>query len=173
MASEIINNPFDKSDGSDEVEAGKASWSEATDPHGYSIDELLPKDAALQDLIVGTTGTDDDSEDTLGLTLLVSGQTVSGTVISRRVWASEVVGHLSSVRGDDALTESVRTTWAGRRDQADGIMAERVEQDLPLPARRYVHMRQVRIGGSAGVDVSHWRGVLDDVNGWTLGASHS
>ncbi len=57
------------------------------------------------------------------------------------------------------------------REDVNKWRAERIAKDLPLLARRYIHMRDVVIlTGPKVLKVSSWRGTLADVTGWSPGA---
>jgi hypothetical protein len=47
----------------------------------------------------------------------------------------------------------------------------RGEADLPSRARRFLHMKDVRLGtGDVWTQVPLWRGALADITGWSLGS---
>jgi hypothetical protein len=158
----------------DQAQQQEYDWS--NDPDGLTLEEAQPKDRYLNVLLTFFLGTHDDAvEGSLGLTLFTTGGIVSGTAISRKAWINGNLESLSENMSEDARStmEAIDTVFNGISDRASQFSKRRDEQDLPLPARRFIHLKDVRFGvGENTVNAPYWRGELAAVSGWTLG-SHS
>ena len=150
--------------------ASNEPWDEATDPDGYTREDVVPRDIYLDLIISMVTGEDDRREDgAIGLTMQVGGHTVSGLVISRAEWISRFTDSMAEA-GDD-VSKAVNRAFRHFHDQGGEERARREAAGLPAGTRAFVHMKEVRISGADGpLVVDLWRGRLADVTGWSLGS---
>lgn len=147
-----------------------AKWDPATDPDGYTREDVRSKDFLLNVMLDFGLGTREEPGGSFNLTLIVGGQVVSGIAISRGEWMDAVAGQFEGAGGHEYLRKIF--------DKANDAIVEeegrRTAADLPTRARRFVHMRDVRIGnGNVWTEVPYWRGALADVSGWSLGSWNS
>ncbi len=142
-------------------------WDPATDPDGYTREEVRPKDLLLDAVLDFTVGRREEPGGSFSLTVLVGGQVVSGMAISRGEWIDAVSTQYEQSGG----TEHLRKVFELVNDHIRTEEDRREAADLPTYARRFLHMRDVRIGtGDAWTQLPYWRGALEDVTGWSFGS---
>lgn len=149
------------------AEGDPEKWDPATDPDGYTREDVSPKDFLLDVLLDSTLGTREDGGGSFSLTVTLGGQVVSGTAISRGEWMDSVASQYDQAGGGDFIRKAF--------DMVQGQIVEEQERreaaDLPTGARGFLHMRDVRVGNGGGwADLRYWRGSLSDVTGWSLGS---
>lgn len=150
-----------------ESKENRPKWDPATDPDGYTSDDVAPKDFMLDAVLNFVHGMKDEDRGSFGLTVTLGGQVLSGRAISRTEWTEGVAAQYEASNGTKHLREvydQVNATVTTRHE-------ERRAADLPPRARRFLHMSdvQVDLGGGNFAVLPFWRGALKDVTGWTLG----
>ena len=159
-------------------ENNREPWNPENDPDGFTFEDIRPKDWYLDSLLDLVVGESDQNAGSISMTLQVGGAVVTGMVISRKEWIDTTVKSLHSASGDSfkVLGDGVRKLY----DFANSSSVERHErrdaEELPLAARRFIHMRDVHItvgGATEFFGLPLWRAPLADVSGWTLGAHNS
>jgi hypothetical protein len=144
------------------------------DPDGFTLKQLVPKDRALDYLLHLYVGFDDDADGSIGVTVTSNGIVVSGIAVSRKAW---IEGNLQLIREgggeENGSAASLEKLWAMMIDDAEKLRKKRRKRKLPLPARRYIHLKDARIGSPGDFyNVPFWRGNLDDISGWALGSTN-
>lgn len=127
-------------------------------------DDIRPKDWMLDELV----RIFDHDGSAIGITLQSNGATISGLLIGADEYLRRVgeAFEKSPVPDMKLLPE----LWAKSLANGAEFNDEREAKGLPRLARRYLHMREVRIfSGSVYLDLDLWRGSLEDVTGWSLG----
>lgn len=146
-------------------------WDPETDPDGYTWDEVEPKDWYLDTLLSLTLGVADDRLDSfMTLTVISNGAVVSGRAISRQAW---VAGTIAQYEQAGVEGSGISETFAKLNDGEAAEVKRRRDAELPILARRFLHMKDVRIGtgpNPATVRVPLWRGALSDITGWSPGS---
>ncbi|EED6225713.1 hypothetical protein XM82_004784 [Salmonella enterica subsp. enterica serovar Haifa] len=158
-----------------EPENEREPWSPENDPDGFTLEDIRPKDwylDTLLDLIVGPT---DQNAGSISMTLQVGGAVVTGMVISRKEWIDTTVESLHKASGDSIqpLGDGIRKLYDFANSNTTERHDRRDAEELPLAARRFIHMRDVHITVGGAQDyfgLPLWRAPLADVSGWTLGA---
>ncbi|MGF6821168.1 hypothetical protein M2317_000054 [Microbacterium sp. ZKA21] len=133
-----------------------------------TLADARPKDWMLEALARIYGGADGKSS--LGLTIQSNGATISGMMITTEAFLT-ILGAQFKTAGTDAL-EPLLKRWAEDMAEFDATNEKLAEQGKNVPARQYIHMRDVRVfSGSATIELAIWRGTLADVTGWSLGIS--
>lgn len=144
-----------------------AKWDPATDPDGYTRDEVRSKDLLLDVVLDFAIGRREEPGGSFSLTATVGGQVVSGIAISRGEWMDGVASQYEQHGG----TEHLRKVFDMVNDRTRTEEERREAADLPTRARRFLHMRDVRVGnGDTWTQLPYWRGALEDVSGWSFGS---
>lgn len=117
------------------------------------------------DLFVGMAN---DRDLSMSITIQLGGLMVSGMLVGLNVWENGVA---------DQLTQAHQQFGEGFR-QGMKLLRDREPTpapDSPLQNPNYIHLRDARIYHPAGQtrDVLWWRGRLNEVDGWFLGAPSS
>ncbi len=123
------------------------------------------------------------------LTLMVNGQTITGTLIASKKWFELQAGNIKSAaqpeEGELGL-HSIFENWADITGKYNDELkqAKSALRDVELPDRfqdavdeaeidiMYVHLAGARVDGPNGfqpVEGMPWRGRLDHVSGWSIG----
>ncbi|AZS44060.1 hypothetical protein BWL13_01642 [Microbacterium oleivorans] len=152
-----------------DASAPAVDWDPASDPDGLTWEDVQSRDAYLDFLLDLYFDTADQGRGALGLTLTVGGAVVSGIAISRAEWIERSVALLASPDTTPA-SEHLDQIWNRLHGRYVEVSKRRDDAGLPIRARRFVHMRDVRILNGHSTDVSLWRGALADVSGWTIGS---
>jgi hypothetical protein len=164
MTDDITTEPTVEGDATEE-------WSPATDPDGYTLDDVAAKDWYLDTLINFMLGRDDQEPGELGLTVQSNGVLVSGMVISRPVWIEGNLKKLIDGTKGEPVSGSLGELFNETNDWLASEVNRRLEADLPYRVRKFLHMRDVRIlYGNTHVQVPFWRGSVADITGWSLGS---
>ncbi|MFB9665746.1 hypothetical protein HP467_01940 [Curtobacterium albidum] len=147
-----------------------AEWDPATDPDGYTWEDVRPHDVLLDVALNFTTGGRDDTRGgSLSLTVIVGGQVVSGVAISRRDWIDGVTAGYVQAGG----TEHLGKLYNEVHEMAVNEWTRRDDAELPARARHFLHMRDVILGvGPGAIKLGYWRGVLADVSGWSFDSTN-
>jgi len=147
---------------------------EPVDPDGLTEEDFRPHDWALDPLQSLAAGLDDEEEETgLGVTLNIGGLLVSGTMVSSTRWKN----HLTmALRGDGSevsaanLADAYDDIWTRTFRPSSDWRKARQEADLPVPARRWIHLVDATIfSGGSRFNVGTWRAPIAEVKGWSLG----
>ncbi len=130
--------------------------------HGQSTDWYLQKLVFLAN----------DAGWEMGITLLVGGSIVSGILISGKKYFDTFADEFASAwPGEDK--EEMRKAFASHGTIYDA----NEESDQPLPPPQYIHLRSSRVHSPSGNipsgDGVLWRGKINAVSGFTLGALSS
>lgn len=145
-------------------------WTEASDPDGLTREDIVSKDWMLTDLVEIFTGLHDDGNGSFSVTLLMPGGVVSGTAISASAYREAFLGVFGQ-SADETTVSSLRRLWDLRHQKIQESLARREKAQVPLPARSYIHLRDVKIlANGQTINVPLWRGSLSDVAGWNLGS---
>lgn len=145
-------------------------WSEATDPDGYTRDDVLPKDWYLKTILDMYVGINDEHTGSIGVTVTSGGAVISGIAISRKVFIERSI-ELMREAGAPTVADGMDTLWSTVNDQIVAEANRRDDAELPARARRFLHLRDARIWASSGpINVPLWRGALADITGWSLGS---
>lgn len=152
-------------------ETSTDEWDPATDPDGYTIDEIAPKDWYLDTVLNFVHGFNDEHlEGIVGLTVISSGVVVSGLAISRAEWMAGVVDQYKQAGADDTAVY-IDKVFQRTHNMVLERAKERGDADLPSRARGFLHMKDVRLGaGETYTQVPLWRGSLSDITGWSMGS---
>lgn len=155
-----------------EPEATRNDWDPSNDPDGYTHEDVQPKDIYLQTILGFYTGSNDQGEGAIGMTLQLNGSIVSGIAISRKTWMDATIKSLTTAAGTE-MGEAVSSVFDLINDKYIERHDKRDQADLPLRRREFVHMKDVRVtvcGANDSYGLPLWRGSLDDVTGWSLGS---
>ncbi|WP_199428810.1 hypothetical protein [Qaidamihabitans albus] len=103
---------------------------------------------------------------TIAVTLSVPGGVVTGELITARRWMNEVANSVDT--GDSAAAALVADVY---REQATLYGSQRAQQNPLRGDVSYIHLRDARwVTGNGGVGPGlYWRGLLNEVAGWSLG----
>ncbi|MGA1813688.1 hypothetical protein VH571_15005 [Frondihabitans sp. 4ASC-45] len=164
----MTNNPTPQND----ENIDPAPWSEATDPDGYTLKDIRPKDYEFNALLNFYFGFDDEYPDgSIGLTVASNGVVVSGAAISRTAWSAALVDQVRQGGGDATAPHVEKIYNEIQAIKTEGAQKRR-DQDLPERARRFLHMKNARlIAGGETINVPLWRGSLSDISGWSMGTA--
>jgi len=144
-----------------------AKWDEASDPDGYTHEDVRSKDFLLDVVMKFAFGNKEEPGVSFGLTLTLGGQVVSGMAITRGEWMDGVASQYEESGG----TEYLRKIFTKVHEGIVADEARREAANLPNRGRRFIHMRDVQIGNGGGwTEAPYWRGALADVTGWSLGS---
>lgn len=155
------------------AETEPKKWTPEGDPHGVTFADIIEKDWVLGTLIDMLVGPDDSHRGSLSLTIQSNGATVTGMLISGEEYFESMKDILSS-SGNSEWADATGKVWERLREDGREWTRKREEANLPQQARRFIHMRDVRIlSGSMYLDTSLWRGTLADVTGWSLGSHNA
>lgn len=111
--------------------------------------------------------------------LTLAGQTVAGTLIGGRVFATDVADVVQGQDPDETLRGALATRFRKRAEELEGFGAASKlgeldpegpkSDDLPsMPDVEYIHLRDATASSLSGRTLPLWRGRLTDVVGWTL-----
>ncbi|WP_405583930.1 hypothetical protein [Streptomyces sp. NBC_01092] len=125
----------------------------------------------------------------LGITVTVSGSTITGTLISNTKWfdlQAESFKTAMKVEGDEIGLHSLFENWSRltREAQEEEAKVREAIEGVELPDRylraideedssvAFIHLADARIvhpQGFVPAEGAAWRGRLDEVSGWFLG----
>lgn len=110
------------------------------------------------------------------MTPLSGGQVIRGHLITAHDWTNHLENLLQVVDVDGQQDAELQGQWAQAFDdwdaERDELSENRVAAGLPDPESRFIHMRNVTIGSAnatKGVQVPTWRGLVDSIDGWSIG----
>lgn len=155
----------------EESEPG-GKWDPDTDPDGYTMDDVQPKDWYLYTVLDFVIGLNDENEGSVGLTVQSNGATVSGMAISRKEWIAGLVGQYAGA-GAEETGKHIPMLFERAHEGVIESNKKRDDAGLPAGARRFLHMKDARIlfgGSNEYVQLPFWRGKLSDITGWGLGS---
>jgi hypothetical protein len=142
-------------------------WDPASDPDGYTPAEVRSLDLLLDAVLDFGIGRREEPGGSFNLTVTLGGQVVSGKAISRGEWADAVAAQYEQGGG----TEHLRKVFDMVNKRIIEDQERREEADLPTLGRRFLHMKDVRIGiGDQWTEMPYWRGSLKNIVGWSLGS---
>lgn len=146
-------------------------WDPSNDPDGYTDGTVERKDWYLDVVLtVAHGGSDQHSEGLVGLTVTSNGAVVSGLAISRSAWIAGVAEQYQNSGASETAT-AIAETFDLLHNNAVNEASRRRDADLPTATRKFLHMRDARIGtGSDYIQLPYWRGSLVDITSWALGS---
>jgi hypothetical protein len=130
------------------------------DIHGHSVDWFL------QQLVCLTNGAGLE----MGITLVLGGSVVSGTLISGKKYFDSFASNFSSMLPNGSKKEEMRQLLASH-----GNLYDDEGEHLQLP--QYIHLSNARVyspnGGNIPTNGMLWRGKINAVSGFNLGVLSS
>ena len=146
-------------------------WTSETDPDGYTVDDISPKDWYLETVLTFVHGLSDQHRGGfVGLTVISGGAVVSGLAISRAEWIASLAEQYEQAGAGDTATYLEKFFSEAHADVVTQAK-RRMDAELPVRPRSFLHMKDARIGASdAYTQVPLWRGALTDISGWSLGS---
>ena len=139
-----------------------------TDPDGLAPDAFEPPDWALDLLIEVLSGEDESGTRSTIVTLSFAGTLVTGRLVSLVVWTRGIKHWVA--QSNPQFAEALETLFMLPMQEVIETAKRRVANELPLPARQFIHLQDVRIGYGAGATtMKFWRGRLSEVSGWAIG----
>src|SRR3712207_1699213 len=138
------------------------------DPDGLAPDEFDPPDWALDLLIEALSGDDESGTRSTIVTLSFAGTLVTGRLVSLVVWTRGIKQWMA--QSNPQFAEALETLFMLPMQDVIETAKRRVANELPLPARQFIHLQDVRIGyGASATTMKFWRGRLSEVSGWAIG----
>jgi len=105
-----------------------------------------------------------------GLTLLIGGRLVTGTLIPMQMYLSELA---NSIAPAEAVQENAGSSLADYfREVSKSIQAQAVDNETyEVESTAHIHLRDAVVFSTQprGINIGLWRGRLASVEGWTLG----
>lgn len=144
----------------------------STDPHDVTRDDVLGSDFYLDALLRMTFGDRNNNSNSIGMTFMIDGTIVSGIAISGTEWARRMAERL--LPASSSMSEGFSELTKDMEKRSTALMDTRIAEERPLPAFRFVHLRDVRV--STGVmtqEIPLWRGQIAKMSGWTIGSSNT
>jgi hypothetical protein len=139
------------------------------DPDGLAPDAFEPPDSALDLLIEALSGDDESGTRSTIVTLSFAGTLVTGRLVSLVVWTRGIKQWMA--QSSPRFAEALETLFLLPMQDVIETTKRRVEKELPLPARKFIHLQDVRIGyGASATSMKFWRGRLSEVSGWATGS---
>lgn len=129
-------------------------------------------DTQLQDLLLIIFGANGERvENSIGLTVMVGGATISGLAVPHGTWHKKFAESLeqASPGFGDAMEKMKAASDAVSADMRE----KREENDLITPPAYYLHFNECYIfadGGRTPIKSGPWRVTLDKVDAWHLGS---
>lgn len=141
----------------------------STDPHGFTEKDITGEDILLDLLLILQNGQEDDGEGQMNLTVAIDGVVISGIAISEQEWRRRMTASLATA--SQLLAGGFEEFASGRAAGRAEIIKARAAEQRPIPAHRYVHMRDAHvISGNTSQEFPLWRGKLSKLSGWSLGS---
>lgn len=138
----------------------------ASDPDGVTLDDTLPADDFLEKVLAIVFGPDDTNHGAIGLTLATEGVIVVGIAISEDEWAQGVISTLT--QASEPMGTLLTTFHEKNQDNRVEVRKRRGAESRPMPAREFIHMKDVVLHGGAGeVRRAFWRIPVSAVTGWS------
>jgi hypothetical protein len=140
-----------------------------SDPDGFNGGDFEAPDWALDLLIEVLSGEDESGEGSTIVTVSFAGTLVTGRLVSHVVWTRGVKEWMAE--SNPRFANALETLFMAPMERVIETTKRRVAQDLPLPARQFIHLRDVTIGyGTSATHMKFWRGRLSEVSGWAIGS---
>lgn len=141
----------------------------AADPDGLPADAFEPPDWALDLLIEALSGEDESGTRSTVVTLSFAGTLVTGRLVSLVVWTRGIKQWIA--QSNPVFADALETLFMLPMQEVIETTKKRVANELPLPARQFIHLQDVRIGyGASATNMKFWRGRLSEVSGWAIGS---
>ena len=105
----------------------------------------------------------------VGITLAINGQVISGTLISVAEYFRQYADSFLGAKGADGTPNEAHAAIAGLGDRAVVV-----RKGVPVPPN-YIHLKDARYVTPGGVMPANnmlWRGKINGVTGWSLGTFH-
>jgi hypothetical protein len=139
------------------------------DPDGLAPDAFQPPDWALDLLIEVLSGDDESGTKSTIVTLSFAGTLVTGRLVSLVVWTRGIKQWMAQT--NPQFADALETLFMLPMQEVIETTKRRVASELPLPARKFIHLQDVRIGyGASATTMKFWRGRLSEVSGWAIGS---
>lgn len=153
------------------ADAEHEAWDPASDPDGYTDEDVRRKDWYLDVVLTLVHGANDQRADGLvGLTVTSSGAVVSGLAISRLEWIAGVTEQYQDT-GNSEAAAAIAEMFNVFHDESISEATRRRDAELPSAARKFLHMKDVRMSmGSNFIQLPYWRGSLADITSWAMGS---
>lgn len=143
------------------------SYDFKNDPHGFTREDMLPADGILDVFLASLLG-HEDTDAEVGVTISVGGSLISGVAIPRGRW--QKLWFSSMREAAPALTDAIEPQFNKQLQATAALFVEREKQGLPIPALKFLHLRDVTMWqGSQKVHLPVWRARLDRLDGWSVG----
>ncbi len=140
-----------------------------SDPDGLPADAFEPPDWALDLLIEALSGDDESGTRSTVVTLSFAGTLVTGRLVSLVVWTRGIKQWMA--QSNPGFADALETLFLLPMQEVIEMTKKRVENGLPVPARQFIHLQDVRIGyGTSATTMKFWRGRLSEVSGWAIGS---
>jgi hypothetical protein len=138
---------------------------------GYAAQSWYEIDPRLTSMLKLVFGVDLESEDgSIGLTVVVDGQMISGDVVSQAAWAK--LQAESVEKASEYMAKSLVAFQELWEEQATAIRAEESENSLLKKQVRYLHFRGPKVHNHGGLPVTlgPTRVDLRNVSAWSVGS---
>ena len=140
-----------------------------SDPDGLAPDAFQPPEWALDLLIEVLSGDDESGTRSTIVTLSFAGTLVTGRLVSLVVWTRGIKQWMA--QSNPQFAEALETLFMLPMQEVIETTKRRVANELPLPARKFIHLQDVQIGyGASATTMKFWRGRLSEVSGWAIGS---
>lgn len=108
----------------------------------------------------------------MGITLNIGGQIITGNLISYKRYLREVGEQFGNTNDEHGIGIALKDSFKSVADEVEKIFAntENTEDDGNKPQEpNFIHLSEVRIIGQTNVTSKHWRGKLSSVDGFIFG----
>ena len=128
-----------------------------------------PPDWALDLLIEALSGNDESGTRSTVVTVSFAGTLVTGRLVSLVVWTRGMKQWMA--QSNPEFADALETLFMEPMQEVIETAKKRAADGLPLPARHFIHLQDVRIGyGASATTMKFWRGRLSEVSGWAIGS---
>jgi len=135
------------------------------DPDGFTRSDF-DYDLDLDIYLNFARGRFDDGDGGVSITMVVDGALISGTVISSKIWADGYTSKFPDPLGE--VGEVIRDATTKRIDNYKALAERRDAADLPVPPRRFIHLREGTVSfGGQSVTFDFWRIDRKKVSAWS------
>ena len=162
--------------------------STADEPITLTDEQIQPPDSYFEHVMLLVEALGKDAF--ISVTLLTGGGALTGKLIPYEAWQELVLSQFDGATAtfNDAsgtnlspdadprafaqvIARSLRILWEKDTQQYKDMLARLQEADEVLPARQFVHLKDATfIMGESTLSFPVWRGRIDRISGWMLGA---
>jgi hypothetical protein len=132
-----------------EAEPDKPKWSRKIDPDRARRKDLIAHDLLLEDLLSLTIEVPGGKDNNIGISLIVDGVLVMGSAIPREKWGELYVAQIREATalgdGGTVLADGLEKLTNFRFEKSRETYERRKSVDLPTPAQRFLHLKNVLI----------------------------